>query len=137
MMHGYVEPVVDPDAAEFWAGIAERRLLIPTCSNCGNAFLPPLPCCPVCRSTQLAHVEASGDGTLYSWIVVHRALDPVFADDVPYVVATVALAEGARIFSRLVDVEFDTLSAEMPLELTWIEPHGHPLWAFRPAEPSR
>jgi uncharacterized protein len=136
MTEGYVEPVVDPDAAAFWAGVESRQLLVPTCDDCGTAFLPPLPCCPVCRSTRLTHVEASGRGTLYSWIVVHRALDPAFADDVPYAVAAVELSEGARIFSRLVDTDLDTLTAGMPLQLTWIEPQGRPLWAFRPAEQS-
>jgi hypothetical protein len=131
-VHGFVEPVVDPDAAEFWAGIAARRLLLPTCVDCGRAFLPPLPCCPYCRSSRVEHREASGRGSVSSWIVVHRALDPVFADDVPYVVAAVELIEGARIFSRLVDIGGVELRDELPVTLTWIEPQGQPLWAFRP-----
>jgi uncharacterized OB-fold protein len=128
---GFVEPVIDLDAAEFWHGVAERRLLVPTCDN-GHAFFPPMPCCPVCQSTSIELREASGRGVLYSWIVVHRGLDPVFADDVPYIVAAVHLAEGARIFSRIVGVDASALRDAMPLTLTWVEPQGHPMWAFRP-----
>jgi uncharacterized OB-fold protein len=130
--HGYVEPVVDPDAATFWAGVAERKLLVPTCVN-GHSFLPPLPCCPYCRSEQIEHPESSGRGTISSWIVVHRALDPAFRDDVPYVVAAVELAEGARIFARLVELDGVELRDQLPVTLTWIEPQGAPIWAFRPA----
>jgi hypothetical protein len=38
---------------------------------------------------------------VYSWVTVHRALDPVFGDDVPYTVLAVDLDEGPRIFGRL------------------------------------
>jgi hypothetical protein len=31
---------------------------------------------------------------VYSWVVVHKAFDPVFANDVPYVILTVDLDEG-------------------------------------------
>jgi uncharacterized OB-fold protein len=131
-VEGYVEPAVDPDAAEFWRAVAERQLLVPTCDDCGTAFLPPLPCCPACRSARVSRPAASGRASLYSWIVVHRALDPAFAADVPYVVAAVRLEEGARLFSRLVDVEPSQLRDGLPLELTWIEPQGKTIWAFRP-----
>jgi uncharacterized OB-fold protein len=131
-LHGFVPPVIDPDATEFWDAVAAQRLLVPMCRNCGRAFLPPLPCCPNCQSTDIELREASGTATLYSWIVVHRALDPVFADAVPYVVAAVQLAEGARLYSRLVDIDGVDLRDGLPLELTWIEPEGKPMWAFRP-----
>ena len=128
---GFVEPVIDPDAAEFWHGVAERRLLVPTCEN-SHVFFPPLPTCPTCRSPRIELCTTSGRGSLYSWIVVHRALDPAFADDVPYVVGAVQLAEGARLFSRIVDVDPAALRDGLPLEPTWVEPQGHPMWAFRP-----
>lgn len=131
-LHGFVPPVIDPDATEFWEGVAAKRLLVPTCGNCGRRFLPPLPCCPTCQSADIALRDATGRGTLYSWIVVHRALDPVFAGAVPYVVAAVTLDEGARLYSRLVDIEGVELRDGLPLELTWIEPEGEPMWAFRP-----
>ena len=43
----------------------------------------------------------SGRGTLYSWIVVHRAFAPEFASQVPYTLATVTLDEGCRVVGRL------------------------------------
>jgi uncharacterized OB-fold protein len=42
-------------------------------------------------------------GTLYSWVVVHRTVDPVFAAGVPYTIALIELAGGARLALRLKD----------------------------------
>jgi uncharacterized OB-fold protein len=133
---GLIEPVIDADAVPFWQGIAEGRLLVPTCMSCGTAFYPPLPCCPSCQSELIEHVEAEGTGVLYSWVVMRRALDPAFAEAVPYVVAAVQLTEGARLFSRLVDVDVEdpaALQAGMALRLRFVEIDGRPMWAFEPA----
>jgi uncharacterized OB-fold protein len=134
---GIIEPVIDADAVTFWQGIAEGRLLVPTCMACGTAFYPPLPCCPSCQSELIEHVEAAGTGTLYSWVVMRRALDPAYADAVPYVVAAVQLDEGARLFARLVDVDVDdptALRAGMALRVEFVEIDGRRMWAFAPAE---
>jgi uncharacterized OB-fold protein len=133
---GFIEPVIDADAIPFWNGVADGRLLVPTCMACGTAFYPPLPCCPSCQNELIEHVEAAGTATLYSWVVMRRALDPAFADAVPYVVAAVQLTEGARLFSRLVDVDIDdpdSLRADMALQLVFVDIDGRPMWAFAPA----
>ncbi len=138
-LHGIIEPVIDADAITFWDGVTERRLLVPTCLGCGTAFLPPLPCCPTCQSELIEHVEAEGTGTLYSWVVMRRALDPAYAEAVPYVVAAVELAEGARLFSRLVNIDIDepgALVAGMALRLIFVDVDGRPMWAFAPASAS-
>lgn len=134
---GIIEPVIDADAVTFWDGVAAGRLVVPTCMGCGTAFFPPLPCCPACQSELIEHVEAAGTATLYSWVVMRRALDPAFATAVPYVVAAVELTEGARLFSRLVNVDIDepdALRAGMALQLVFVEIDGRPMWAFEPAD---
>ncbi|MBK7948152.1 MAG: OB-fold domain-containing protein [Deltaproteobacteria bacterium] len=136
---GLIAPVVDADAAIFWAGVAEGRLLVPSCRDCGRRFLPPLPCCPACRSEAIEPIEACGRGRLYSWVIMRRALDPAYAEAVPYVVAAVELEEGARIFARLIDVDPEdpaALVAEMPLALRFVEIDGQRMWAFAPATSS-
>ena len=86
----------------------------------------------------IEHVEAEGTGQLYSWVVMRRALDPAYADAVPYVVAAVELTEGARIFSRLVNIDIDiddplALVAGMALRLVFVDINGRAMWAFEPA----
>lgn len=84
----------------------------------------------------IEHVEAEGTGQLYSWVVMRRALDPAYADAVPYVVAAVELTERARIFSRLVNIDIDdplALVAGMALRLVFVDINGRAMWAFEPA----
>ncbi len=38
---------------------------------------------------------------MYSWVGVRRALTPGLEAEVPYTIAAVDLAEGARVFGRL------------------------------------
>jgi len=133
---GIIDPVVDPDAVTFWEGVAAGRLLVPTCLGCGTTFFPPLPCCPNCQSELVEHVEAAGGGRLYSWVVMRRALDPAYADAVPYVVAAIELDEGARLFARLVNVDIDdprALRADMAVRLVFVDIDGRAMWAFEPA----
>jgi uncharacterized OB-fold protein len=101
VQHGFVPPQVDADSRAWWAALGEHRLLLPRCHDCGLTWFPPTPGCPRCASTEVRLVEASGRGRVYSWVVVNRALDPAFAGDAPYVILTVDLDEGARIFGRL------------------------------------
>jgi uncharacterized protein len=55
----------------------------------------------VTGSSDLQSWVASGEGTLVSWTVVHRAPLPVLAASVPYVSAIVELAEGPWLMVRL------------------------------------
>jgi uncharacterized OB-fold protein len=99
---GLVRPEADADSAAWWAAVAERRLLLPRCRDCGQRWFPPTPGCPRCGGASVELVEATGRGRVYSWVVVHRALSPAFVDDAPYTILAVDLEEGARMFGRLV-----------------------------------
>ena len=110
---GLIEPVIDADAVPFWDAIAEGRLVVPTCMSCGTTFYPPLPCCPSCQSELIEHVEAEGTGTLYSWVVMRRALDPAFAPVRGIFVAQVIKPQ-ARVLAEsrgiaCVEVDYDEL----------------------------
>lgn len=94
-------PEPDADSAFYWAGLAQRRLLLQRCGTCAKTRFPAMPTCPYCASRDWRPTEARGSGTVYSWIVVHRAFDPAFAADVPYVIATVDLDDGPRLVARI------------------------------------
>ncbi len=93
-------PVPDADDGFFWSNLS-GGLVLPRCEECGHQWLRPIPACPACGSTKLTLQADSGAGTVYSWVVVNRALDPAFTDDAPYVVLTVELGSGARLVGRL------------------------------------
>ncbi len=56
-------------------------------------------------------------GALYSWSVIHLAVDPVFAAETPYVVGLVELADGTRLYGRIVGVDHDDLRDGLELQV--------------------
>jgi uncharacterized OB-fold protein len=99
--NGLIEPSIDVDSAPWWAAAAAGTLVVPHCTSCGRTWFPPTPACPRCGSVSIELKTASGSGTIYSWVVIYRPLNPEFAGDVPYTVVMVDLAEGGRIAGRL------------------------------------
>ena len=59
--------------------------------------------CPTCSTLGTEWVEASGRGSIYSWVIAHHAAHPAFADQVPYNIVLVELEEGPRMVSNLLD----------------------------------
>lgn len=112
-------PAVNPDNAFWFEAAAEKRLVVQRCASCGTLRHPPGPCCPQCRSFAWDTVEASGEATLYSYVVAHHPRHPAF--DYPLLVAVVELAEGTRLITNLVGVAPEDVVIGMPLRLQWLE----------------
>ena len=108
-------PVPNADTRPFWEGCAREELLLQRCTACGAYRHPPSPICAQCLSIDAEWISASGQGTVYSYVIVHRAFDEAWTDDVPYVVAIVELAEGPHILSNVVGTPVDTVSVGMPV----------------------
>ncbi len=103
MSHAKPLPRLDTLNAPFWAAAKQGRLLLQHCPSCGDTRFPPAPVCPQCLAGDQDWVEASGKGTLESWIEMHRAYWDGFKDDLPYCVCLVRLEEGPVVVSNLVD----------------------------------
>ncbi|MEU9382782.1 OB-fold domain-containing protein [Streptomyces sp. NPDC048279] len=108
-------PVVNRDNAGFWEGVAEGRLLIQRCAGCGALRHPWLPGCNACGCLDWDTVESAGDGTVYSYVVMHHPPFPAFAP--PYAVALVELAEGVRMVSNVVGVPHDKVRIGLPVRV--------------------
>jgi hypothetical protein len=93
-------PLSDRDSEFYWKGLADRQILAQRCDACERVRFPPMPTCPYCAARSATIVECPGTGAVYSYVVVHRAFDPAFADAVPYVVSTVDLDPGIRVVAR-------------------------------------
>ena len=104
---------------EFYAWCARGELRLWRCNACREWSHPPRLICPSCAARDWAWERVCGTGRVYTWTVVHRAMHPAFAEDVPYAVIVVALDEGPRIVSRLVDCPLDELRMEMPVEVVF------------------
>ncbi|WP_405949178.1 OB-fold domain-containing protein [Streptomyces prunicolor] len=108
-------PVVNRDNAGFWEGVERHQLLIQRCTDCGTLRHPWLPGCNACGGLDWDTVEASGDGTVYSYVVMHHPPFPAF--DPPYAVGLIELAEGVRIVSNVVGVPYDKVRIGLPVRL--------------------
>ncbi|MFI9825166.1 bifunctional MaoC family dehydratase N-terminal/OB-fold nucleic acid binding domain-containing protein [Streptomyces sp. NPDC052013] len=108
-------PVVNRDNAGFWEGVARHRLLIQRCTGCRTLRFPWLPGCHACGSMEWHTVEAAGEGTVYSYVVMHHP--PFAAFDPPYAVGLIELAEGVRIISDVVGVPYDEVRVGMSVRL--------------------
>jgi uncharacterized OB-fold protein/acyl dehydratase len=108
-------PVVNRDNAGFWEGVRRHTLLIQRCTGCGTPRHPWLPGCNACGGPDWDTVEASGEGTVYSYVVMHHPPFPAF--DPPYAVALVELAEGVRMIGNVVGVPYDKVRIGQPVRL--------------------
>ncbi|MCX5332961.1 MULTISPECIES: bifunctional MaoC family dehydratase N-terminal/OB-fold nucleic acid binding domain-containing protein [unclassified Streptomyces] len=112
-------PVINRDNAGFWEGVREHRLLIQRCTACGTLRHPWLPGCNTCGHPEWDTVEASGNGTVHSYVVMHHPPFPAF--DPPYAVGLIELTEGVRMISSVTGVPYDKVRIGMPVRLEFRE----------------
>ncbi len=129
-------PALTQDNAFFFEAAKEHRLLIQRCTQCKTLRHPPRPVCPECRSYEWDTVEASGKGTIYSYVVNHYPQVPAF--DYPLPIALIELEEGTRLVANLVGIDPSEVEVGLPVELEWID-HDEDLTlpAFHPAGEQR
>jgi uncharacterized protein len=108
-------PMISPDTEFFWDGLREHKLLIQRCNGCGTLRNPARPMCPHCRSLSWEAIEASGRGTVYSYVMPHEPKFPFF--DYPYIVVLVELEEGVRLLSNLCDIDPADVTVGMGVEV--------------------
>jgi uncharacterized OB-fold protein len=125
-------PTIGPDTEFFWNGLREHKLLIQRCNGCEALRHPPRPMCPKCRSLDWDTIEASGRGTVYSYVMPHEPRFPFL--DYPYIVVLVELAEGIRVVSNLCDIDPADVTVGMDVEVFYQAfDDGLVLHQFRPA----
>jgi uncharacterized OB-fold protein len=113
------EPPSTPATEPYWDATRERRLLLQWCDSCDAPVHYPREVCPVCLREELSWREASGEGEVYAFGVHHRAGNPIMEARLPYVVALVDLAEGARVMTNIVGCEPAGVRVGMPVQVTW------------------
>jgi uncharacterized OB-fold protein len=132
--HHKPEPRPDEASMPFFEGAKQRRLMLQRCSSCGVYMWPVKPWCVNCGSAGVEWAQASGKGTLYSFALMHQVYHPAFAEEVPYNIAEIDLAEGLRILSNIIGCSNADLQIGMPLEVTFEDISDEiALPKFRPA----
>lgn len=126
----YTKPVpmqLNPSVSNVFYEAAQRgELMLPRCSHCGRIFWYSREQCPNPHCYTDARLgkdiewqTVSQRGRLYSYSIIYdaEAAAPGFEDDVPYVLALVALeaGNGLRMFTNLVDCPLEDIKIDMPV----------------------
>lgn len=111
-------PRTDLDNQPFWDGSAEGRFRLQRCDDCGTVVWWPRSLCPTCQSFDLTWFDATGNGTVYSYTVVHRAPGG-WGRAAPYVLAYVELDEGPRVMTNIVDGDPADVAVDAPVRVVW------------------
>ena len=123
-------PVPDEASQACFDAAARGKLLIKHCPACNRSLAPGAELCDNCFGTDLEWKEASGKGTVYSFIINHQVNHPGFAGVVPYNIVVVELAEGPRLNGNYAGPN-DEIEVDMPVQVTFeqIGDVSVPKWA--------
>jgi uncharacterized protein len=116
-MAEYKKPLPRPTAASlpFWEAAKRHELQIQRCGSCGALIFYPREVCPECLSSHLQWLKVSGKGTVYSYTIAQAPTHPAFAEDVPYVIAIVELAEGPHLTTNITGCKPEDVRVGMPV----------------------
>jgi uncharacterized protein len=112
-------PALTQDNAFWFEGARQHRLLIQRCKQCGALRHPPRPMCSECRSYEWDVLDASGRGTVYSFVVNHYPRVPAF--DYPLAVGLIELEEGTRLVANVIGIDSGDIRIGMPVEVEWVD----------------
>src|SRR3954470_9125297 len=103
------KPLPEPSESSrpFWEACRRHELRIQQCRQCKALIHYPKVHCPHDGSDGFDWALMSGKGTVYSFIVAHRAFHPGFKPELPYVVAIIELEEGPKMMSNVIGLDPD------------------------------
>ena len=92
----------DPIMRPFWDGARAERLMLQREPATGKVHWPPKPLYWK-GGGRLEWFEASGRGSVHSWVVGHEPFLPAFRHLLPLVMVLIAVEEGPRLVGYMVN----------------------------------
>ncbi|WP_281016320.1 MULTISPECIES: Zn-ribbon domain-containing OB-fold protein [unclassified Minwuia] len=126
-------PTPNAESQAFWDACTDGRLTFARCTACDAVQFPPQKSCTACGGETGEASEASGQGTVFTFTINHRAPGPAFAERAPYVIALIDLAEGPRLMMNVINCAPEDVTIGMPVRICF-EPRGD--MALPQAEPA-
>lgn len=112
-------PQPSTEAQPFFDALRQHRLVVQRCTRCDQLAHPPRAMCPACHRADFDWPTMSGRGEVYSYVVTHQAIHPALVGHTPLATVEVALAEGPRLTSNLVDVPPAEVAIGLPVEVVF------------------
>ncbi|AKS32289.1 bifunctional MaoC family dehydratase N-terminal/OB-fold nucleic acid binding domain-containing protein [Mycolicibacterium goodii] len=130
-----MRPASSRDTKFFWDGVNAHELRIQRRPD-GTLQHPPVPAVWQDKDEPIDYVVASGNGTVFSYVVHHAPKVP--GRSLPFVIALVELEEGVRMLGELRGVDPEQVKIGMPVRATFIDfPDSEvsPAWTLYAWEP--
>lgn len=124
-------PIVDLWSEPFWEACRDKRLMVQRCNDTGQCWFPPSPVSPFSPKASWQWTQCSGKGEVVSWVVFHQKYFDGFADELPYNVAMVKLAEGPVLITN-VRAPNDQLSIGMAVTVSFEQREKYAVPVFEP-----
>lgn len=116
------------------ACIEADTVCIQRCGSCATWRHPPRRFCAECQSRTSGFIPVSGTGTVRSFAVSHRSMDPGWHETTPFATLVVSLDERVSLLAATVSTPRD-IAMGMPVRcsierrsadfvLVWAEPAG-------------
>jgi uncharacterized protein len=112
-------PQISPDMAPFFEAARRHELAVQRCTGCGTLRFPARAICSRCLGREAEWVPASGRGTVFSYAIMHQAVHPGFAAEVPYAIVVIELEEGVRLLSNLMGCPAGDVRIGLPVEVVF------------------
>ena len=130
------EPRPTPLSEPFWEATRSRQLVVQRCERCGRAIWYPRERCPFCLDDRLRWTASAGTGRVYTFNVMHRAGNPMMAEEAPYVLALIDLDDGYRMASNVTGCAPEAVRCDLRVRVAWeVElSDGRRLPTFQPLE---
>ena len=112
-------PAITPEMQAFYEGARRQELRVQRCTGCGALRFPARAICSACLSSKVEWAPVSGRGEVFSFNVMHQVYHPGFAEEVPYAVVVVKLAEGPKMNSNLLGVPPSEIHIGMPVRVVF------------------
>ena len=126
-------PQPTPETRHFWDGCKAGELRLQRCTDCAKSYFPPRPFCPGCGSRSVEVYKASGQASLYSYVINMRPRPDMGTE--PHSIAVVTLAEGPRMMTNIVGCPQtpEALQLDMPVAVKFQDFGKITLPLFTPA----
>jgi uncharacterized OB-fold protein len=84
------------------------------CTKCGATYFEKKGMC-TCGNVEFSTIDFSGKGKIVTFTQIHGGPE-VYADQTPYCVGLIDLAEGARVTGQIVDCKYEELKIGQEVE---------------------
>ena len=113
-----MRPASSKDTKFFWDGVNAHELRVQKRPD-GSLQHPPVPALWLDKQQQTDFVVASGNGTVFSFVVHHAPKVP--GRTLPFVIALVELEEGVKMLGELRGADPGGVEIGMPVRATYID----------------